>query len=308
MEAPIFVTGAHRSGTTWVGQMLGASGEAAYVHEPFNPIIEPGWVASPLPHWYLYVTAENAAEYRHRVEPAFRLRFPVRGRGRSLLRPRSLAVTAARAMTSASDRLRGRRALVKDPLALFSTEWIVEEFGAVPVVMVRHPAAFASSLLRLGWRFDFHNWLDQRALLADHLGAFEPEMRRFAAAPDAVDLIDEAALMWRAIYSTVAEFQRRHPEWIIVRHEDLAADAVASFGALYPRLGLTWNARASDTVVRLTSGADAEAKPGAIAPAARDSAAIGRLWTSRLPAHDVARLKDAVADVAPVFYTEDDWV
>ena len=36
IEAPILVTGAHRSGTTWVGRMLCASGEAHYVSEPFN--------------------------------------------------------------------------------------------------------------------------------------------------------------------------------------------------------------------------------------------------------------------------------
>lgn len=33
---PIFVTGVHRSGTTWVAQMLAYSG-IWYIHEPFNP-------------------------------------------------------------------------------------------------------------------------------------------------------------------------------------------------------------------------------------------------------------------------------
>ena len=35
---PILVTGAHRSGTTWVGKMLALAPGVAYVHEPFNPL------------------------------------------------------------------------------------------------------------------------------------------------------------------------------------------------------------------------------------------------------------------------------
>ena len=36
-DKPILVTGAHRSGTTWVGKMLALAPGVAYVHEPFNP-------------------------------------------------------------------------------------------------------------------------------------------------------------------------------------------------------------------------------------------------------------------------------
>ena len=34
---PILVTGAHRSGTTWVGKMLALAPGIGYVHEPFSP-------------------------------------------------------------------------------------------------------------------------------------------------------------------------------------------------------------------------------------------------------------------------------
>ena len=33
---PILVTGSHRSGSTWLGQMIGASDAVGYIHEPFN--------------------------------------------------------------------------------------------------------------------------------------------------------------------------------------------------------------------------------------------------------------------------------
>ena len=39
---PILVTGSHRSGTTWVGKMLAATGSVGYIHEPFNLKNRPG--------------------------------------------------------------------------------------------------------------------------------------------------------------------------------------------------------------------------------------------------------------------------
>ena len=33
---PILVTGSHRSGTTWAGQMLATAPGIGYIHEPFN--------------------------------------------------------------------------------------------------------------------------------------------------------------------------------------------------------------------------------------------------------------------------------
>ena len=34
---PILVTGSHKAGTTWVGEMLAASRRVGYISEPFNP-------------------------------------------------------------------------------------------------------------------------------------------------------------------------------------------------------------------------------------------------------------------------------
>ena len=51
-QRPILVTGAHRSGTTWVGKMLAASREVAYISEPLNKWHRPGVMAIPVEYWY----------------------------------------------------------------------------------------------------------------------------------------------------------------------------------------------------------------------------------------------------------------
>jgi hypothetical protein len=65
---PILVTGAHRSGTTWVGKMLAADVDTAYISEPLNVLHRPGVFRAPVKHWYTYITEENENEYL----PAFR--------------------------------------------------------------------------------------------------------------------------------------------------------------------------------------------------------------------------------------------
>jgi hypothetical protein len=46
-QSPILVTGAHRTGTTWVGKMLAASPQVAYISEPLNVWHRPGVLRAP---------------------------------------------------------------------------------------------------------------------------------------------------------------------------------------------------------------------------------------------------------------------
>ena len=60
---PILVTGAHRSGTTWVGKMLAADADTAYISEPMNVLHRPGVFRAPVKYWYTFINHENAPEY-----------------------------------------------------------------------------------------------------------------------------------------------------------------------------------------------------------------------------------------------------
>jgi hypothetical protein len=70
----------------------------------------------------------------------------------------------------------GRRTLIKDPFAVFSTAWFARKLNFKVVIAVRHPLAFVSSLKRLNWPFDFQDLLDQPLLMRDHLEPFRSQM------------------------------------------------------------------------------------------------------------------------------------
>ena len=301
---PVLVTGAHRSGTTWVGDMLAGSGEMAYVHEPFNVHHDPGWLPRPLPHWFLYVCEDNEERYAPMLEGVFGLRFPLRGRP-GPWPPRRVAHAAKLRATSALARTQKRRVLMKDPLALLSAEWLARRFGAQPVVMIRHPAGFASSLDRLGWRFDFRNWLDQPLLMRDLFGPFEDDLHALVRREH--DVIDEAGLMWRVLYSVVHEMRDRHPDWVFLRHEDLASDPVGGFARLYARLGLAFERRVAAQVARSARGPESDVAPSSLGRGDRNAGIAARAWTTRLCAADVERVRRSVGDVAAHFYDASTW-
>ncbi len=285
--------------------MLCASREAGYVHEPFNPIRSPGWFPEPLPYWFMYLTEENAAPYERAVEDLLALRYPLRSLARARS-PRQLAQQGTELARSVLYRVQRRRTLVKDPMALFSAEWLARRFGMDVVVMIRHPAAFVGSIKKLNWGFDYErNWLAQDLLVRDLLGPWADSFRGYRGE---IDLVGEGIVMWNAMYDVVRGYRERHPDWHFVKYDALADDPGAGFRDLYARLGLRWDDRARREVERSASESNVKEVPAWRRRAInRDSRAAKRTWTQRLTPEEVDRVRRGVAGVAASFYADEEW-
>ncbi len=72
---PILVTGAHRSGTTWVGKMLAADPNVAYISEPLNIWHRPGVMRVPTRYWYTYICEENQSEFQVAFQEMLRFEY-----------------------------------------------------------------------------------------------------------------------------------------------------------------------------------------------------------------------------------------
>ena len=246
--------------------MLALSPRIGLIHEPFSPITPPGISSAPFDRFFRYVTEENEGPY---VEPFERLLDFRYGLGRQLATirtPRDVGRTAKDLGDFAASRRRRSRPLLKDPIAVFSSEWLASRFDAQVIVLIRHPAAFVSSVKRLGWTHDFALFLDQPLLLRDHLAPFEDEIRDFAEHER--DQIDQAILLWRLIYHTVGTFRDRHPDWTFVRHEDLSREPVPGFESLFATLGV----EIDDGIRRAIAGAQRRGESDGAAREARRAA------------------------------------
>src|ERR671936_363975 len=88
----ILVTGSHRSGTGWVGQVLAASPEAVgYVWEPFSVLHRPGTCAARFERWFPYVCAENDAAVRGPVADMLAWRYAAGAELAALRGPKDVA-------------------------------------------------------------------------------------------------------------------------------------------------------------------------------------------------------------------------
>jgi hypothetical protein len=303
---PILVTGSHRSGSTWLGQMIAASDAVGYIHEPFNIDRGPGMCRTRFPYWFSYIRPGTDGALADDFRRLLEFRYNYLAEARSVRSRRDVRVLVRDGGRFLGNRMRHVRPLVKDPMALFSAEWIAETFDAQVVVIVRHPAAFAGSIKLDGWAHPFSHFLDQPALMEDHLRSFQGEIREFASQEH--DILDQAALLWRLIHRTIADYRAHHPDWLVVRHEDLSRDPIEGFEAIFDALDLSYTEEVQEAILRSTSRSNpGDRDVNGRQFLARDSRANVDNWRHRLTAAEVERIRARVADVSPLFYSDDEW-
>lgn len=301
----VLVTGAPRSGTTWIGRTLCLSGELGEVYEPFNPRAHQARWFDP-DHFYLCVNRDNEQPYLQPVEDLSRWRFNI-VQALSAARSKHDVRVAARTWRMASEHRRNQRGvLIKDPLALFSAPWLADRFQFRPIVIVRHPAAFVSSLLRVGWQVRFESWLRQETLMTTWLSPWAAELERARRRPR--DIVRDGALFWAVCNDVILRYRAMNPDWIVVTHESIAADPVRKFAQLYDDVGLTWSDKVQAEIERTTEGTGTvgvgDSRQHVLT---RDSRQVVREWQGRLSGEDVALIRDVTESTAAEFYDADTW-
>jgi hypothetical protein len=203
-------------------------------------------------------------------------------------------------------RLRRQCPLIKDPFAVFSAPWFASRLGCRVVVTVRHPAAFASSLKRLNWPFDFTHLLEQPLLMRDELEPFRETLQQVVQSPP--DIIQQASLLWRLVYQAVARHCEQFPQFQVVRHEDLSLEPVQGFQQLYTSLNLEFTPHVQQTVLA-SSGSEnpRELSNRSVYSVRLDSRANLHNWKRRLTGEEIARIRDITEETAALFYPEITW-
>ena len=303
-QDPILVTGTHRSGTTWVGKMLAADGCTAYISEPLNVLHRPGVFRAKVKHWYQYICEENEREYLPAFKDLLEFDYHLWEEVRSLRSRRDFLRMGRDFLIFYNGLMRGQRALLKDPFAVFSTPWFAKKLNCKVVITVRHPAAFASSLKRLNWPFEFQDLLNQPLLMRDHLGPYREEMESIQ--PD--DVIGQSALLWKLIYSSVYTTRERNPGFIVVRHEDLSLDPLPGYRDLYTALGLEFNARVEKLILNSSSSENpGELSRKKVHGVKLDSRANMHNWKKRLTVEEIDRIRQMTEKVSSLYYSDAEW-
>lgn len=306
---PILVTGAPRSGSTWLGNIIALAPGAGYVDEPFHRDCPAGRCAAGFPDYFTYVTRATEAPYVAALRDTLQWKYNLAAELRTLRSSRQAARMARDFAYFSAMRLRGARCVLKDPIAVFSAAWLADRFGAQVLVNIRHPAAFVASLRAAGWgRVHFETFGNQPALMTERLASFADQIA--AATRRMPDPIAGGSLLWNIIHAHIHRLREEHPDWIFVRHEDLSREPVEGFHAAYERLGLDFTGNVRRNLERYTSGAGALAKIsifGTRRRTVRNSRDNIFAFRKRLTPEEIARVRTLTAPVAAHFYTDADW-
>jgi len=211
------ISGSGRSGTTWIGQVLGSIAHYRIMFEPFHK-----QETEVLHDWH----------YRQYVRPD--------DRSSAYVEPASL-ILSGRVHSHWIDKFNGevfpRGRLIKDIRIQMLLPWMHKTFPDVPIAIVtRHPCAVALSRIALGWKTNLDGLLEQEELLDDYLSPFVAEMER------AEDEFDKNLVLWCAEnYVPLRYFSGRNyapsahqpgdPAYV-TRYEDICAKPEAEFGKL----------------------------------------------------------------------------
>jgi hypothetical protein len=307
---PLLVTGLPRSGTSWVGKMLEASGAVTYVNEPLNPNHPPGHSPGVLAvspeHQFQYICPDNDQAWFPAFSKTIALRYNVIAEVKRNHSGYDLGRMVKYSAAFAAGRLRGKRALVDDPFALFSTRWFAERLGARALVLVRQPVALVGSWRRFGWAYHPELLLEQPLLIRDLVD--EPERLRELSGSD--DHVATIATLWRVAYSAVDKM-RDVPGVEIRCYEDLVKNPLGLFEELYDTFELPWTPRvrgeieAATTATGDTDRGFAWSLRGGLSRTAfrpMDSQQALTSHVGRITDEDAQRVRDITDDVAARYF------
>lgn len=303
---PILVTGAHRSGTTWVGKMLAAHPQVAYISEPLNVWHRLGVMRLPVKHWYSYICSENENHYLPALREMLSFDYHFLEEVKSLKTWKDFLRMGRDWSTFLAGKWFQKQPLLKDPFAVFSSGWFYQRLNCRVIIVIRHPAAVVSSLTRLGWAFDFSDLLEQPFLMRDWLGPFRLEMETLLNQP--TDILAQSCLLWRMIYHVAFQIAGTVPACQIIRHEDLALSPVEGYRHLYSYLGLNFTSRVEHIIGTYSNeGNPAELSRRKIHSTKLDSQAALSNWKKRLTSDEITRIRWLTIDVAENFYGPEWW-
>lgn len=296
----ILVTGTHRSGTTWVGRTLSQAENVELVYEPFNLETTRYNFEYKFDHWFEHVpTSKNYREIKNEFDryiPNSIFQYPAKICRETGFSWRTPFIYLKYLMLSTNR----PRYLLKDPIALLSAGWLYERYDLKVICMIRNPLAFAGSLKKQGWDFDFKNFLDQKELMNTWLSGFKEEMEKTYAEGD---FIDRISLLWNVLNYIILEYQKKYPGWFFIKHCRLARNPAENYRKMFDYLELDFNPVIEQYIVEYTSQKNpVEAKSKDYQP--RDAKKTVEAWRDRLTEEEVERVKEATLEIYKKLYPE----
>jgi hypothetical protein len=270
----IVLAGSGRSGTTWLGNIIGADWNYRIIFEPFDARHVPEAKAAGIPlRPYCSPGEECPALYdfvQHTLAGKLRNRW-VDKQGR---------------------RLWAWRFVLKTIRATLLLAWIDENFYPPIIYLIRHPGAVVASRCRLGWESHLDVFLSQPALMRDYLSPYKDVIK------SATTEVQRHTVMW-CMENIVPLRQLPRYDWIFCAYEHLYTEPLQETHRLLSRLGLKETRARLNAIGRLSHVTHKES-------ALRKAGNILTGWKKDLSAQDIADMTAILRDFGIELYSVDE--
>jgi hypothetical protein len=286
--------------------VIGLSPGIGYIHEPFNFFIErKGICNAKFDKFFTYITEENEGIYLRDLSRTISYNYNLIAQAKLVKSVKDVRYLLSEYFYFLKYNFLGSRALVKDPFALFSSEWLAQKFNMDVIILIRHPMAFIHSLIKLNWSFPFFHFSDQPLLIRDYLYPFETEINDYAKKEK--PLLKQAILLWKIIYYMVYKLRQKQQQWLCIRHEDLANNPEAVFFDIFSYLKIDYTEYLQNSIREyccIREKTSSDENPYLIK---RDSRSIIGSWKSIYSESEISKVRSQVEEVSQYFYTDLDW-
>jgi hypothetical protein len=249
-KQPILISGSHRSGTTWVGHVIDSAGDTNYIEEPLNPghqlNINGFWFNyKALKIWFPAIAFLEEQVYLEGYRKIFDSRYNY-----LTLKPRTYR--AFKYVTKLMlETTYGNRTLLKDPIALFSSSWIYENFNSKNVILIRNPLAFVSSLKKNGWMHDFNDFLVQKEFLKNYLPNHIDTIKKFSN--ESKSIVEQGILFSNIFNDYIFQLIKKYPDWYFVSLETLSLNPIEEFRTMFQYLEINFSQQTEDYINKTTN-------------------------------------------------------
>ncbi|MDI1253510.1 sulfotransferase [Thermomonas sp.] len=287
---PIFLTGTHRSGTTWLAKMLAAPG-IWYIHEPFSP--EKGrWPKSFDYRRSEVADADVDALFDEVLSGGFRAALNMPNADYPMMPLRLF-------------KPRLKRMLIKDPLGCLLTEYLTTRYQLQTVILFRHPAGFVSSVRRLGWPLGsfLRQFLDDGQLMTEHLEPHRNLLEKYSGE----DSVESAAVLHGAL-NTVLWSYVKQGVGSHVMFEDLCQDPINKLQGLFEVLQLPYDERTREIHQRACFGDVMSVEKYHPHAVSRNSMAMARSWAGKIASDELTLIREIWQQFGiPLYDRDEDW-
>lgn len=282
---PILVTGSHHGGTSWLGSSICHADATTFLWEPFSCNYLPPWFSRPPEYWFTY-PFENQGHWAREVHNVLSGNYQLSRKWKYADTPKRAAKILRDSFTLKYSKFLRKRILFKDPIAVFASAWLADQFDFQVIVTIRHPAAFVASILKTGNAHPWSHFAEQKTLMDGPLHEYRTEIENFSNQSPALE--DGAILLWKMIYDFVNRSAEERGDWLLIRHEDLCASPKQSFERVFEFLELAPGEPAIQKI---------------IASAKRED----QRWKSTLTDKQIAKIRERTSPIWEEFYDATDW-